>query len=251
MDGLDPAGSDVAVGDAGHIERLALAVLGADERGSIVAVSDGSGNALAINRYDEYGIPQSGNLGRFQYTGQKWIAELGMYDYKARMYSPTLGRFLQTDPIGYGDGLNWYAYTGGDPVNFTDPWGLATTAPKYPPCSPTEICVNGRRLGPTFGGTVGAGSITIYSGLGNLNDNDDIVVRATRPKAGVPVGSAAPQNVAQSYMGDTFCSNPTVGNANRFNPFGRINSERREGSIRRFPISIASHAQTEFHRWVA
>jgi RHS repeat-associated protein len=32
-----------------------------------------------------------------------------MYDYKARTYSPTLGRFLQTDPAGYPDGPNWYA----------------------------------------------------------------------------------------------------------------------------------------------
>jgi RHS repeat-associated protein len=98
--------------------------LHADERGSIVAVTNDAGNAIAINRYDEFGIPQSGNIGRFQYTGQKWLPSLGLYDYKARMYSPTLGRFLQTDPIGYGDGLNWYNYVGGDPVNFSDPTGL-------------------------------------------------------------------------------------------------------------------------------
>jgi hypothetical protein len=44
--------------------------------------------------------------------------------YKARMYSPTLGRFLQTDLLGYAYGMNWYAYVGGDPVNFSDPSGL-------------------------------------------------------------------------------------------------------------------------------
>ena len=47
-----------------------------------------------------------------------------MYDYKARTYSPSLGRFLQTDPIGYGDGLNWYNYVRGDPINSIDPNGL-------------------------------------------------------------------------------------------------------------------------------
>lgn len=107
-----------------------------DYQGSIVSLADASGAKYWINTYDEYGITPSTNYGRFQYTGQVWLGQLGLYYYKARMYSPTLGRFMQTDPIGYKDQNNLYEYVGDDPIDEKDPTGLLSCPPD---CSAADV----------------------------------------------------------------------------------------------------------------
>jgi RHS repeat-associated protein len=95
-----------------------------DERGSVIAITNASGAATTINTYDEYGIPGSGNQGRFQYAGYAWLPEASLHHLRARAYSPTLGRFLQPDPILYAGGMNLYAYVGDNPIGRIDPLGL-------------------------------------------------------------------------------------------------------------------------------
>ncbi len=94
----------------------------------MVAATNDAGATLFINSYDAYGRPASTNQGRLQYTGQAYIASLGHYDYKARFYAPIIGKFLQSDPIGYQAGMNTYAYVGNDPINKTNPSGLAASS---------------------------------------------------------------------------------------------------------------------------
>jgi RHS repeat-associated protein len=92
-------------------------------QGSIAATLDSGTGALTKQSYQSYGESDNAAAG-FAYTGQRLDAQTGLYYYRARMYSPALGRFLQPDPIGYASGANLYAYVNDDPLNLVDPNGL-------------------------------------------------------------------------------------------------------------------------------
>jgi RHS repeat-associated protein len=90
----------------------------------VLASTDSSQNITTID-YGPYGESAAAPTGvAFRYTGRRFDAETGLYYYRARYYSPTLGRFLQTDPVGTKDDLNLYAYVGNDPLDRADPTGL-------------------------------------------------------------------------------------------------------------------------------
>ena len=101
-----------------------------DALGSVIRLTDNTGNKLVDYTYDPYGNTAADAVidNPFQYTGRE-NDNTGLYYYRARYYSPTYQRFISEDPIGLAGGINVYAYVGGDPVNWIDPDGRIAWAP--------------------------------------------------------------------------------------------------------------------------
>ena len=105
--------------------------------GSVVALSNANSEVVETYSYDVFGQPTirnandniiaDSNFGNpYMFTSRRIDPETDNYYYRARFYKPSIGRFLQPDPIGYSDGLNMYAYCINNPTNWIDPWGLDT-----------------------------------------------------------------------------------------------------------------------------
>jgi RHS repeat-associated protein len=109
-----------------------------DALGSVVRLTNKNGNVIEKYSYDIFGAPTIQNSNgdtlaitgfgnRFMFTGREYIKEVKLFDYRNRIYSPALGRFLQTDPIGFDAGdYNLYRYVENNVVNETDPDGQIT-----------------------------------------------------------------------------------------------------------------------------
>ena len=108
-----------------------------DIRSSVFALYDEQAQLVEQYRYSSFGnysifnaegdeLNQSQVGNPYGFTSRRWDQETQLWNYRNRIYSSTLGRFLQRDPAGYVDGLNLYAYVKNNPLKYTDAMGLTS-----------------------------------------------------------------------------------------------------------------------------
>lgn len=97
-----------------------------DTLGSIRAITDSTQAIINTYSYDSFGnMTQTGTLSQpYAYAGRELDKETGLYYYRARYYDPSIGRFIQRDPISFAGGdVNLYGYVQNNPINWIDPDG--------------------------------------------------------------------------------------------------------------------------------
>jgi len=92
-----------------------------DNIGSRSAITNEAGEPIAEQNYLPFGEEFNPDPDA-RFTGKEFDSDLNSYYFGARHYSPSTGRFLNSDPAQ--DGMNWYAYAINNPLKYIDPLGL-------------------------------------------------------------------------------------------------------------------------------
>jgi RHS repeat-associated protein len=121
-----------------HNDHLGTPQYATDDSGQIVwsASYKPFGEATANEDPDGDGTDYSLNI---RFPGQYHDAESGLHYNYFRDYDPGIGRYIESDPIGLGGGLNTFGYVGGNPLSFSDPKGLDNVG-----CTTEPLTIDGR-----------------------------------------------------------------------------------------------------------
>jgi RHS repeat-associated protein len=192
--------------------------------GSASIELDDKANLISYEEYFPYGNTsyqavrsQTETAKRYRYTGMERDEETGLAYHSARYYITWLGRWLSADPIGIGDGLNLYAYSGNRPSRSSDPTGHSANDPE--PSFNTGIKLGfvfgksgGANLSLFVGGSLRTGlltsglnlSATLYGGgPGTSSLSPTLFTGTLSPSVTVGFGSGTPRplNTFNSFSG--------------------------------------------------
>jgi RHS repeat-associated protein len=195
----------------------ALTVAHCDEYGSVVALTDASGNTLHTAIYGPNG-QDWGTTGTnptpFAWLGGHGVQRVAVSDHlgplyltRYRLYSASLNRFLSSDPLGLAGGLNLYAYAEGDPLSYIDPLGLGAE----------KMWETGSYLGDVGQFFLGYGD-AVAGTVGGLYNMVRHPVRAVQGLAGaiahpVQTAKAVAESVADTWGSGNRGQGQIVGNA--------------------------------------
>lgn len=116
--------------------------------------------------------------------GQWWDEETGTHYNVFRDYEPGLGRYLQSDPLGFNeDGFNIYLYARSDPISRVDILGLASCV--YEICKHTLTCSPDNKEN---GGPVTLGPVGLFSGQGDCKNSADPACINNKNDGPIPPG---------------------------------------------------------------
>ena len=139
---LDETIARIAIASSGQKDAANSRVFMTDVLNSVIAqLSDDNATAGGIQNsygYSPYGeavtVGPDAAKNPVQYTSRENDGT-GLMFYRARYYDPVLKRFISSDPIGLGGGLNMYAYVEGNPLSMTDAMGLMGGGGNHAACS--------------------------------------------------------------------------------------------------------------------
>ncbi len=155
------------------LEMIGNAIAVTGSHGDVKKLIGASGTTTAEYEYDAFGNllntvatinPTAGSfINDILYASEQYDEITETYYLRARMYSPSLGRFLEEDTY-LGDGRNLYIYVSNNPVRFVDPSGYCRQSDDHYRSIEGLIKIAQGGILMTGGGIALEGAVTVLSG---------------------------------------------------------------------------------------